>query len=230
MGQELLEEGEGEGCVLGGLTLIRWFAALLTQTRLLFPWRSRPVPRNKLLADKCAGREVELSEGQRAAVVRASSAPLVVLTGGPGCGKTFATRAIVQLWSGQGKDIRLAAPTGATFHRPVQERTCVQWPRMHGLAGAGWSPTRHKAGSVLPVLGRLWREQAVQKAVGAGAMPAGRAAQRLQEEAGSPKLKGATTLHRLLDYRPRRRREAGPASGVEPSGNDKVMRYFFPGF
>ncbi len=44
---------------------------------------------------------------------KASTAPLVVLTGGPGCGKTFATKAIVQVWAQQRKDIRLAAPTGA---------------------------------------------------------------------------------------------------------------------
>ena len=44
--------------------------------------------------------------------MRASRAPLIVLTGGPGCGKTFATKAIVQLWQSQQKDIRLAAPTG----------------------------------------------------------------------------------------------------------------------
>ena len=44
--------------------------------------------------------------------MRASRAPLIVLTGGPGCGKTFATKAIVQLWQSQQKDVRLAAPTG----------------------------------------------------------------------------------------------------------------------
>ena len=48
-------------------------------------------------------------------MLKASTAPLVVLTGGPGCGKTFATKAIVQLWGQQQKDIRLAAPTGAAF-------------------------------------------------------------------------------------------------------------------
>lgn len=46
-------------------------------------------------------------------MLQASTAPLVVLTGGPGCGKTFATKTIVRLWDKQQKDIRLAAPTGA---------------------------------------------------------------------------------------------------------------------
>ncbi len=57
--------------------------------------------------------------------MRASRAPLIVLTGGPGCGKTFATKAIVQLWQSQQKDVRLAAPTGhshASHDRPQAAR------------------------------------------------------------------------------------------------------------
>ena len=53
--------------------------------------------------------------------MRASRAPLIVLTGGPGCGKTFATKAIVQLWDSQKKDIRLAAPTGSPSTHPVAD-------------------------------------------------------------------------------------------------------------
>jgi len=63
-----------------------------------------------------AGRaraEVRLSEGQRAAVAQASAAPVLVLTGGPGCGKTFTTRTIVKLWRAMGKRVCMAAPTGA---------------------------------------------------------------------------------------------------------------------
>ena len=69
-----------------------------------------------------AGKESPLSEGQKAAVMRASRAPLIVLTGGPGCGKTFATKAIVQLWQSQQKDIRLAAPTGLSFSSSLEVR------------------------------------------------------------------------------------------------------------
>jgi ABC-type uncharacterized transport system fused permease/ATPase subunit len=36
----------------------------------------------------------------------------MILTGGPGCGKTFCTRTIVALWKAMGKKIALAAPTG----------------------------------------------------------------------------------------------------------------------
>lgn len=53
-----------------------------------------------------------LSEGQREAVLQASDAPVLILTGGPGCGKTTATATIVRLWRAMNRRIGLAAPTG----------------------------------------------------------------------------------------------------------------------
>jgi ATP-dependent exoDNAse (exonuclease V) alpha subunit len=59
-----------------------------------------------------AAAGVKLSKGQRAAVRVATTSPVLILTGGPGCGKTFTTATIVKLWSAMKKDMRLAAPTG----------------------------------------------------------------------------------------------------------------------
>lgn len=56
--------------------------------------------------------EVKLNEGQERAIEVASDAPLMVLTGGPGCGKTTAVQTIVKLWCAQKKMVRIAAPTG----------------------------------------------------------------------------------------------------------------------
>lgn len=58
---------------------------------------------------------VKLSEGQRAAVGMSAVERVMVLTGGPGCGKTFATKAIVAHWkkSMPRAKILLCAPTGA---------------------------------------------------------------------------------------------------------------------
>lgn len=39
-----------------------------------------------------------LSKGQRAAIHAAATAPVVVVTGGPGCGKTLVIGALVRLW------------------------------------------------------------------------------------------------------------------------------------
>jgi hypothetical protein len=51
-----------------------------------------------------------LSPLQRQAVERAGMGKLMVLTGGPGTGKTFTVRAIVQRWRAEGKEVLLIAP------------------------------------------------------------------------------------------------------------------------
>ncbi len=60
---------------------------------------------------------IDLSEEQRRAVILSASSRLLVLTGGPGCGKTFTTKTIVALWRAMGKSILLAAPTGRAAQR-----------------------------------------------------------------------------------------------------------------
>jgi exodeoxyribonuclease V alpha subunit len=58
-----------------------------------------------------------LSEQQRQAVEMAASQRILILTGGPGTGKTFTTRTIVALWKAMGKEIALASPTGRAAQR-----------------------------------------------------------------------------------------------------------------
>ena len=75
-----------------------------------------------------AGAGIQLNEGQVRAIELASGAPLMVLTGGPGCGKTTVVQTIVKLWCAQGKMVRIAAPTG--------ERAPT-WRRGRGGVGGG---------------------------------------------------------------------------------------------
>jgi exodeoxyribonuclease V alpha subunit len=69
-------------------------------------------------------RNITLSAEQRRAVELAASSRLLVLTGGPGCGKTFSTRAIVALWRAMRKSILLAAPTGRAAQRLAEMTKC----------------------------------------------------------------------------------------------------------
>eukprot|EP00898_Chlorokybus_atmophyticus_P002028 jgi/Chlat1/2826/Chrsp187S02922 len=62
-------------------------------------------------------RDTKLSPQQRQAVMQAASSQVVVLTGGPGCGKTFTTHAIVKLWERHGSEVKLCAPTGRAAQR-----------------------------------------------------------------------------------------------------------------
>src|SRR6266568_4261402 len=75
---------------------------------------------------------ITLSEEQRQAVELAASSRLLVLTGGPGCGKTFTTCAIVSLWRAMGKSILLAAPTGRAAQR-LAELTRVEAKTIHRM-------------------------------------------------------------------------------------------------
>jgi exodeoxyribonuclease V alpha subunit len=77
-------------------------------------------------------RGIELSQQQQQAVEMAASSRILVLTGGPGCGKTFTTHTIVSLWKAMGKSIALAAPTGRAAQR-LSEMTRLAASTLHRL-------------------------------------------------------------------------------------------------
>lgn len=73
-----------------------------------------------------------LSEQQRHAVAMAASQRVLILTGEPGCGKTFTTRTIVALRKAMGKSIALASPTGRAAQR-LSEMTGQEAKTVHRL-------------------------------------------------------------------------------------------------
>lgn len=73
-----------------------------------------------------------LSEAQQQAVQLAARERILILTGGPGTGKTFTTRTIVALWKAMGKSIALAAPTGRAAQR-LGEMTGMEAKTIHRL-------------------------------------------------------------------------------------------------
>lgn len=75
---------------------------------------------------------LQLSDQQRQAVELAASQRVLILTGGPGTGKTFCTRTIVALWRAMGKSIALASPTGRAAQR-LQEMTGQEAKTVHRL-------------------------------------------------------------------------------------------------
>ena len=60
---------------------------------------------------------VILAEEQRAAVLEAMSSGVLVITGGPGTGKTTTINTILQLLQDEGCEVVLAAPTGRAAKR-----------------------------------------------------------------------------------------------------------------
>lgn len=79
-----------------------------------------------------ASRKIQLSEQQRQAVETAAYSKIMILTGGPGVGKTFTTHTIVSLWKAMGKSIALAAPTGRAAQR-LGEMTGLEAKTIHRL-------------------------------------------------------------------------------------------------
>ena len=75
---------------------------------------------------------VALAPGQREAVRLALTEKVAVLTGGPGCGKSFTVRSIVALAAAEGARVVLAAPTGRAAKR-LSELTGAEAVTVHRL-------------------------------------------------------------------------------------------------
>ena len=75
---------------------------------------------------------VTLAEGQREAVKRAVSSKTLVITGGPGVGKTTLVNAILRILVVKGVSVALAAPTGRAAKR-LSESTGMEAKTIHRL-------------------------------------------------------------------------------------------------
>ncbi|MEA5511806.1 ATP-dependent RecD-like DNA helicase [Crocosphaera sp. UHCC 0190] len=77
-------------------------------------------------------KRISLSQQQQEAVTMAAASRIMVLTGGPGTGKTFTQKTIVALWQAMGKKIGLAAPTGRAAQR-LGEMAGLEAKTLHRL-------------------------------------------------------------------------------------------------
>ena len=88
--------------------------------------------------------EIEKEQGityaplQRQAVELAAKVGVILLTGGPGTGKTTTVRGIVALFQKMGLNIVLAAPTGRAAKR-MSELTGMEAQTVHRLLGMTWN-------------------------------------------------------------------------------------------
>jgi exodeoxyribonuclease V alpha subunit len=75
---------------------------------------------------------LELSVEQKQAVLAAIRDRLIIITGGPGTGKTTIIRAIIEIMKANGRPILLAAPTGRAAKR-IEESALCQASTIHRL-------------------------------------------------------------------------------------------------
>ena len=76
--------------------------------------------------------DIELSEGQKDAVIASFQGGVLVITGGPGTGKTTVITTIIHLLESKGLEIELAAPTGRAAKR-MSEATGRKAKTVHRL-------------------------------------------------------------------------------------------------
>lgn len=90
------------------------------------------VPWDKALAWLAGRTGAELAPEQREAVRLALTSKVAVLTGGPGCGKSFTVRSVVELARARKAKVVLAAPTGRAAKR-LAELTGAEASTVHRL-------------------------------------------------------------------------------------------------
>lgn len=109
----------------------------------------RDAPRSQGRGVEKLIREMEEQQGiayapqQRQAVELAASTGVLLLTGGPGTGKTTTVRGIVALFQKMGLNIVLAAPTGRAAKR-MSELTGMEAQTVHRLLGMTWNEASHQ--------------------------------------------------------------------------------------
>lgn len=79
-----------------------------------------------------AAKHIELSDEQHRAIIEAASSRVLILTGGPGTGKTTTLRAMVALFHAMGRRVLLGSPTGRAAQR-LSEVTGVEAKTIHRL-------------------------------------------------------------------------------------------------
>lgn len=119
--------------------------------RMLLDLNTHYELREELLAQRIASLEEDgglvLDEMQKLAVMEAVRNGVLIITGGPGTGKTTTINTLIRLFQSEGMDILLAAPTGRAAKR-MSETTGCEAQTIHRLLELKASPEEKEAASM----------------------------------------------------------------------------------
>ena len=118
-------------------------ARMLRELDIFCPEDEKIVERRIVQIEKETG--TVLDEMQKKAVQQAAGHGLLILTGGPGTGKTTTINAIIRYFEGEGAEIRLAAPTGRAAKR-MTEATGYEAQTIHRLLELSGMPEDDREG------------------------------------------------------------------------------------
>ena len=118
-------------------------ARMLRELDIFCPEDEKIVERRIVQIEKETG--TVLDEMQKKAVKEAAGHGLLVLTGGPGTGKTTTINAIIRFFESEGAELRLAAPTGRAAKR-MTEATGYEAQTIHRLLELSGMPEDDREG------------------------------------------------------------------------------------
>ena len=91
----------------------------------------------KAIAEQERGNDFAYADLQKQAISAALTEGMLILTGGPGTGKTTTLNAIIQIMESRGQKVLLAAPTGRAAQR-MSEVTGCEAKTLHRLLEVSW--------------------------------------------------------------------------------------------
>lgn len=115
----------------------------LSIARSLIDLNEKAAPDERKIMQKLSTIEEEegitLDEMQEKAVLESIKCGLLIITGGPGTGKTTTIKTIIRYFESEGMEIRLAAPTGRAAKR-MQEAAGMEAQTIHRLLELNGNP------------------------------------------------------------------------------------------
>ncbi|KAF5071725.1 ATP-dependent RecD-like DNA helicase [anaerobic digester metagenome] len=103
---------------------------------------------DKVITEIETAQGITYADQQRQAVALAARTGVLILTGGPGTGKTTTVRGIVALFQRMGLDVVLAAPTGRAAKRMSELCGGLEAQTIHRLLGVTWNENTREASFV----------------------------------------------------------------------------------
>lgn len=103
---------------------------------------------DKVITEIETAQGITYADQQRQAVALAAQTGVLILTGGPGTGKTTTVRGIVALFQRMGLDVVLAAPTGRAAKRMSELCGGLEAQTIHRLLGVTWNENTREASFV----------------------------------------------------------------------------------
>ena len=111
---------------------------IASRIKLMLSFSSDPIKGVEEAIKECESEDgIDYADLQRQAITAALTEGMLVLTGGPGTGKTTTLNAIIKILKNKGKKVLLAAPTGRAAQR-MSEVTGNEAKTIHRLLEVTW--------------------------------------------------------------------------------------------